>query len=102
MNTERGWTAIPFTFSYDIGKGSKIKNFSLESGCRVVKDKTNKLYIEVYCGPKKRISGHKLIVDRMTGKYRYRYEYLPSKDDDKYSLKAAEATRSCQKVKQKF
>ena len=97
------WTAIPFTFSYDSGKGSKIKNFSSESDCSVVKDKTNELYIEVHCGPEKGgISGIKLKVDRMTGKYRYRIEYSSSKDDAKDSIEAVDETGSCQKVKQKF
>ena len=87
-----------YTLSYNVGKGSKIKNLSLK-GCRIINNKSDELSIDFSCAPTVAVVKSKFIVDRLTGKFLYQKEYLkPNIDDDM----AIQETGSCRKVKQKF
>ena len=85
--------------SYDIGKGSKIKNVSFYD-FEVISDKTDEFDIVLEFGPSKDREWTKLGVDRISGAFWYEYKYKPYKPSA--SSVRMEEYGHCKKVKQKF
>ena len=95
-----GLVAPQFNFSFDVGKGSKIKNVSFYD-FEVISDKTDEFDIVLEFGPSKDREWTKLGVDRISGAFWYEYKYKPSTSS--YIIgERVEEYGHCKKVKQKF